>query len=80
MAEGRIPWTAVNDYAVRYGLDEEELDILWTLVCEMDTVYIRHQQKRAKIAPSKGKPTSDSSKTDSKPGPRIIRPPRKKTR
>jgi hypothetical protein len=76
--EGRIPWLAANEYAKRYDLDEEEFDILWTLVCEMDTVYIRHQQKRAKIAPGKGKQSAeDTPKAASPPGPRIIRPPRK---
>ena len=68
MSEGRIPWTAVAHYADRYRLDEEDLDLLWTLVCEMDSVYLKYQQKKGKIkAPDKEKPK----------GPQIIHPPRK---
>lgn len=67
-AEGRVPWTAVAQYADRYGLDEEEMDLLWTLVCEMDSAYLRHAQKKGKIA---DKPTAEKRK-----GPQIIPPPR----
>lgn len=69
MSEGRIPWTAVALYADRYGLDEEDLTILWTLVCEMDSCYLKHSQKKGKIT---DKPTADKQK-----GPQIIPPPRK---
>jgi hypothetical protein len=78
MTEGRIPWTAVDQYATRYALEEDEMDILWTLVCEMDTVYIRHQQKRAKITAKSGAATPPSEDKSGKPAsPRIIRSPRK---
>lgn len=67
-AEGRVPWTAVAQYADRYGLDEEDLDLLWTLVCELDSCYHKFQQKKGKtVAESKNKP----------PEPKIVHPPRK---
>jgi len=68
MSEGRIPWTAVAQYADRYGLDDEEMDLLWTLVCEMDSVYLKYQQKKGKIKSAADK---DAKK------PQIIHPPRK---
>lgn len=55
MAEGRIPWTAVSQYARDHELSSADLDDLWTLVCALDTVYLKHQQKRSKINETKGK-------------------------
>lgn len=46
--EGRIPWTAVNDYSLRYGLDDYELDILWDLICAMDTEYLDFRSRKHK--------------------------------
>jgi hypothetical protein len=75
MMEGRIPWTAVDAYARRYDLDDDDTDCLWTLVCSMDSVYLKHQQKRAKIATGGNKPTDKTE--DRSQSPRIVHPPRK---
>lgn len=47
MAEGRIPWTAVREYALHCGLDEIEFDILWELITRVDAAYLEWQSKRA---------------------------------
>jgi hypothetical protein len=65
MAEGRIPWTAVKDYALYYGLDEVEFDILWELITRVDAAYLDWQSKRV----AKKEPVKKSTGTKE---PRII--------
>ncbi len=69
MAEGRIPWTVVKDYALHYGLDDEEFDILWELITRVDAAYLAWQNKRS----SKKEPVSTRSEEVVAPkAPRII--------
>lgn len=59
MAEGRIPWTAANEFSLRYGLNDVELDVLWSLISKMDSAYLEWQSKKTSkdtpIAPNAGK-------------------------
>lgn len=63
MGEGRIPWTAVNEYSLRYGLDEYELDHLWLMITAMDGEYLKFANKKASggIGEDKSKPKNTSS-------------------
>lgn len=54
MAEGRIPWTVVREYALYNGLCDEEFDILWELITQVDAAYLAWQNKRS----SKKEPVS----------------------
>lgn len=42
---GRIPWTAVADYAERVGI--QDLDEFYYLVQAMDNVLMDHERKKA---------------------------------
>lgn len=46
---GRIPWTAVMEFARFRRLDGETLDILWDLICRLDSVYINHEAEKTKL-------------------------------
>lgn len=48
MTLGPIPWTAVNDYAIDLGLDEESTEDLHHFVRAMDNVYVSHHSKKVK--------------------------------
>jgi len=40
---GYIPWTAINDWATRYGVvDAEEFSILHRMVQALDTLWVEH--------------------------------------
>lgn len=47
MGEGRIPWSSVNAYSLRYRLDDVELDHLWVLITQMDGEYLKFANKKA---------------------------------
>ena len=46
MSEGEIPWTAAKEYAFAYGMDEFQFNDLWTIVKEMDLVYLEINRKK----------------------------------
>jgi len=48
MGIGPIPWTAVRQYAEDLGMEGISRDRLFTLVSEMDSVYIEHVTKDMK--------------------------------
>jgi hypothetical protein len=48
MGEGRIPWSKTKDYALHYGLDDVEFDILWELITRVDGAYLEWQSKRSR--------------------------------
>ena len=48
MDVGPIPWTAVDRYAIRYGLGADEHDLLWHSVKVLDSVYRDHQETERK--------------------------------
>lgn len=45
---GRIPWNAVNDLSLRYGMSLSELERFWDLICRVDSVYIVLKTKQIK--------------------------------
>lgn len=57
MGVGRIPWTAIDRYAARHGVDEpDDFDELVELIRAMDDVYLKHvgeEQERASKAASR---------------------------
>lgn len=46
-ALGPIPWTAINDYAIYLGLDEDQQEDMHHFVRELDNEYVRHESKKA---------------------------------
>lgn len=48
MAEGPIPWTAMNQWAIRYNIVNYEFDRFVILIKGMDSVYIDHRTKQHK--------------------------------
>lgn len=51
MGLGPIPWTALNDYALRHGIDDEEFDIFVTLVRRLDAAFLGYQDEKRKKDP-----------------------------
>jgi len=45
MGEGPIPWTSVAQYVETYDLPD--LDSMWSIIQNMDSVYIKERQKEA---------------------------------
>jgi hypothetical protein len=46
MAQGHIPWTAVNDYGREQDLDLDARDRLFLLIKSMDDTYLNHMEKQ----------------------------------
>lgn len=60
MDVGPIPWTAVNDYAFRHGLTQDEMDELWTCVKRLDHERYKHANRQRTGTPgTPGKPAVD---------------------
>lgn len=55
MAEGPLPWTAINQWAIRYDFTGDEFDRLVLLLKAMDSAYIAERAKQHKKASKKGK-------------------------
>ena len=58
MEPGPIPWTAINDYAQRYGLCDDEFEELCYCVQHLEREYREHvaqtrkrQQRQQKVKP-----------------------------
>lgn len=45
---GRIPFSAIDAYATRYGIEGEAFDLLLRLVTECDGEYLAVEAERAK--------------------------------
>ena len=43
MAVGPIPWSAVDRYAERYGLDDDSYAYFQALIKALDAAYLKHQ-------------------------------------
>lgn len=43
---GPIPWTAIEDYACRMGIDGDEKEDMHYLIRMLDGVYLDHQRKK----------------------------------
>lgn len=53
--EGAIPWTAINDYALRYGIEDELYDDLLYYVRMLDIAYLTHRRAKAEKAKTPNK-------------------------
>ena len=53
--EGRIPWMAVQEYAIRNGMEEDEFEDLWTLICLLDGAYLKYQSDHKPKPPTRTK-------------------------
>lgn len=65
MGAGPIPWTAMNDYGIRYGLDGEEQDDFEYLIGAMDDAYLKHaaaQQEKKSAAATPRTPLKANSR------------------
>jgi hypothetical protein len=60
---GGIPWTAVEQYAQRYCIDEEQADLLHGVIKEVDQWFLDYQDKKQK---AKHKKANSSIKTKGK--------------
>lgn len=45
---GPIPWTAVNDWAIRHGLEDDVFDYLLSLIHGIDDTYLNHLNQKSK--------------------------------
>lgn len=45
---GPIPWTAVNEYAMRHSLTDEEFDTFSAAIKRLDVVYVQWREDKAK--------------------------------
>jgi len=44
-----ISWSAVNDYAIRYGIDDlDDFTRFYNLISALDAVYLRDQSEKLK--------------------------------
>lgn len=43
---GPIPWTAVNDYATRLGLTDDEFEGFSVVLKRLDAAYVSHETER----------------------------------
>lgn len=59
MGEGPIPWTAMNQWAIRHGFRGDEFDRLIDIIREVDTAYMELRNKAHKKA--MGKPSTSST-------------------
>jgi len=46
MGAGPIPWLAIRDYGLTFGLDEDQQEDLVYLVRMMDNAYLTHQSEK----------------------------------
>ena len=47
--QGPIPWTAINDYAIREGYTRQEYERFLKIIEGLDEVYLSHQAQKAKM-------------------------------
>ena len=48
MGEGPIPWSAINAYATRYDIVDEEFERLAAMIRTVDSEILNHKQKKHK--------------------------------
>ncbi len=46
MSEGPIPWSAINTYAERHELTDDDYDRFFILIRVMDVAYLEHRDKK----------------------------------
>ena len=62
MAEGPIPWTAIDAYGYRHGYIEDEFDRLVAVITGMDNAYLKHRNDKQKKTMRKSKGGLSKSK------------------
>ncbi len=55
MAEGPIPWTAINQWAIRHHIVDDDFDRLVLILKGMDAVYMKHRSKSSQKVIGKNK-------------------------
>ena len=60
MAEGPIPWSVVDRWASRHGIEGEDFDRLVLIIKAMDSVYIEERTKSHKKQMDKAMKTKGS--------------------
>lgn len=55
MDVGPIPWTAVNDYARRYGTTDDEMEELWLCIQRLELVQREYTDSKRKQHTAKAK-------------------------
>jgi hypothetical protein len=63
MAEGPIPWSSMNRYAIRYGLHDEDYDRFVLIIKGMDREYIGYRNAENNKKTRKPKKTSSSMRS-----------------
>ncbi len=54
MAEGHIPWTAMNQWALRHGIQGDEFERFVSILRIVDTAYMEKRHSQHKKAIGKG--------------------------
>ncbi len=62
MAEGPIPWTAINAYGYRHGYTEDEFDRLVAIITGLDNAYLKHRNNKQKKTMGKSHGSLSKSK------------------
>ena len=47
MAQGLIPWSAINDYSLRYNLHNEDFDYFSLIIASVDREFLAWQSTKA---------------------------------
>lgn len=63
MAEGPIPWSSIDRWALRYEVEGEDFERLVFLIKAMDEVYIEHRTKSHKKKMDKAMKSKGGGKT-----------------
>lgn len=68
MSEGPIPWTAMNQWAMRYGIHGDEFNRFVILIKNVDMVYIekRGADQKRKMNKNKGGKIGDTTVPNTK--------------
>lgn len=54
MAEGRIPWSSIDRWAQRHGVEGEQFEDLVRMVRAQDDEYMQHKKPKGKQSKGKG--------------------------
>jgi hypothetical protein len=63
---GPIPWNVIKDYAIEYGLEEDNRKAFYEVIGSMDQVFLLDQHEQAEIERKSKTPPPDKSKKDKK--------------
>jgi len=53
MAEGPIPWMAIDAYASRHQMNEDDYDRFFALIRALDAEYLRYRERKRKTKGNK---------------------------